>query len=175
MATRGRAGPWNRGSCVLASALQGDTGRALRGRRVASIGLLLLAAVLLLAQTLGLVHRSLHGSSLRPALAAAAADNGSVGQHRHHHGPASADTDAHGRGGHPGSALATAERLFGHDGEATPECRLYDQAQHADLLWAPPSVAFEPLPRPLLRAAGTPQTRSHPCAGFHARGPPALA
>ena len=123
MAKRGRAGPWNRGSCVLASALQGDTGRALRGRRVASIGLLLLAAVLLLAQTLGLVHRSLHGSGAGPAPAAAAATDGSLHRHGHHQGPASADTDAHARGGHPGPALATAYRLFGHDGEATHECR----------------------------------------------------
>jgi hypothetical protein len=112
--------------------------------------LVLLLPALLLAQTLGLLHGTLHADG--------------------HGGAAPAAVSAPNHGAH---AHATLADLFGEHGDA-PSCRLYDQLSHGDI--APPAAALPPVvpacvaaPFVFLRLVALAAP-----AAFDARGPPAL-
>ncbi|WP_425258200.1 hypothetical protein ACPOLB_22110 [Rubrivivax sp. RP6-9] len=108
----------------------------------------LLAAAMLLAQGLGLVHAVRHA----PGLAHPA---GLASVHDHGAGP-----------------VQVAAAFGGHDGQDAASCRLYDQLTHADVL----PVAALPLPadadaaaRPALQPAGwLPRCQT----AYSARAPP---
>ena len=109
----------------------------------------LLLVALVIAQTLGLMHRivHLHGRS-QPSDAPAVSVVGDTGE-------------------------SWAKALFdGHDNER--DCAQYDQLSHGDLAWG--SVATTPSVAPELRvAAHHPGWHlAAQAAGFLARGPPAL-
>lgn len=121
---------------------------------VRRVGLWVAVVALLVAQTLGLAHRVVH-----PGGAVAGVEHTHAHTHGHEH-----------ESGHHPSLLAA---LFaGHD--EAPDCRLYDQLSHADLLPALP-VAVPALHPPALQlachAAGFVARRS---ALFDARGPPPI-
>lgn len=106
---------------------------------------------LLAAQTLGLAHRVVHpgGSAPGPAL------------HGHDHD-------------HSGAAVhESATALFaGH--EDAPDCRLYDQLSHADLLQALPLAVSALLVPAFLLARREGEAIARHVALFEARGPPLI-
>ncbi|WP_280155169.1 hypothetical protein [Piscinibacter sp. XHJ-5] len=111
----------------------------------------LIAAVLVslvMAHTLGLLHRLAHGGG------------GAVA------GVAAVGVDSHAADG--------LKRLFaGHDKDSGA-CDLYDQLTHADALWSVPALVL-PVTQPATPAE--PHASWHiaaQSAGFLARGPPAL-
>lgn len=82
---------------------------------------------------------------------------------------------AHAHAGTPTvvAAVPHAATLFEAHSDASPECRLYDQLMHADLVFGA-SLAVEALPALPPQAACIPAGRLAPqAAGFLARGPPA--
>jgi hypothetical protein len=113
-------------------------------RRTALICAVLLALVL--AQSLGLLHRLAHGWHASQAFALQA--------------------DAHAGDGLKG--------LFGGHAKDSGACDLYDQLTHADALWSVPVLmlpALQPLSPAEPHASWHLAAQS---AGFLARGPPAL-
>jgi len=112
-------------------------------------------ASLLLVQSLGLLHRTVH-SGLGTALASVSVSVSASTPQAHPHAPTSVGT------------------LFvGHKSDL--DCRLFDQLAHADLAPLPVlAVACE-----FDSAAATPALpaghRPAPARSYHARGPPALA
>lgn len=119
-------------------------------RRTALIAAVLLALVL--AQTLGLLHRLAHGAGV--ATRAAAVLKLDVG------------LDAH--------ASHALKALFGGHEKDSGACDLYDQLTHADALWSGPALV---LPLPLPPAHAERHAAWHlaaQSAGFLARGPPAI-
>lgn len=117
-------------------------------------------AALLIAQTLGLLHRIVHAPQAAHSGLSALAAAPQIADHTHAAAATPADTD-------------WLERLFGTH-EPTG-CESYDQLSHADFLWscaAPPTV----------QATSTGVPLSHPgwqlaaqAAGYLARGPPKLS
>ena len=136
--------------------------------------LLAVMASLLLAQTLGLVHRVVHAPSAvqgaagllpaqaSPALQAARAKVRDVSAAQTQaHPQATAQTRAH---------RPWLERLFAAHEESG--CESYDQLAHSDVLWqapadfsAQPVTTGTPLPHPVRQLAAQ-------AAGYLARGPP---
>jgi hypothetical protein len=125
-------------------------------RRIAAFAALL---ALLAAQALGLAHRVAH-SDAPPGVSAAAG-----GQHDH------ADHD-----GHDHSPALTALALFDHHhDEGSPECRLIDQAGHADAVPAGGSAALAFAPAPFERpTARELSPRAAPPLPYCARAPPSF-
>jgi hypothetical protein len=120
-------------------------------RRRAAAWLVALALGWLLAQSVGLVHRTVHGGAAGPAVAVALV-----------HGHAHADAPA----------AREAVPWFGSHEDGSAECRLVDQLSHADALpvvaW--PMVAIAALPVPI-RWVPAALARRH-IGAFQARGPP---
>jgi len=119
-------------------------------RRSALIAAVLLALVL--AQTLGLLHRLAHsagwGAKPSTALQIEARQEAEAG---------------HGLRG-----------LFGGHDPDGGACDLYDQLTHADALWGAPAVVL-PMPLPPAQAVRHPAWHlAAQSAGFLARGPPAI-
>jgi hypothetical protein len=102
-------------------------------------GAWLLAALLLLAQGLGLVHGVAHGVALAPAHAAAPAaacdDAGLAHTHTHSHAQAA----------QPSFGFAAAHAHGGTHEAGDAQCRLIDQLAHADGLWAADAAPALPL------------------------------
>lgn len=94
-------------------------------------GAWLLAALLLLAQGLGLVHGVAHGVALAPAHAAACA-------------PA-CDDAGHAHAAKPAAGFATLHAHGGTHEAGDAQCRLIDQLAHADGLWAVDAAPVLPL------------------------------
>jgi hypothetical protein len=120
-----------------------------------SFGAALLALALVAVQALGLAHRVAHGplhSSRAEAHAGVHAGVHATGNEAHAHGEPTS--------------------LFGAHEEGGVECRLFDQAVHADALKAaawqawPPRV---PAPTPVWAPAIGAEARTH---AYLARGPP---
>ncbi len=115
-----------------------------------------LAAALLLAQALGLVHAVRHAPGL-------------VAPHATAHAQAHAHAHAHAHGTAPVDAAAA---FGGHAEDDVASCQLYDQLTHADLL---PTAALPPpaaAAAPALPAA-PPAGRLPRCStGYSARAPP---
>ena len=110
---------------------------------------LLLAAVLVMTQTLGVVHAITHGSS-----------GSSLQSHDHDHAGVGASDQSH---------VLTA--LFSSHQEAS-DCRLYDQASHdAALVTAMPS-ALPVVAPPLTVSIFQGEALARWAALFDARGPP---
>ncbi|AEG94126.1 hypothetical protein [Ramlibacter tataouinensis] len=126
-------------------------------------GVVALVLALLLAQSLGLVHRVLHAPALGAGPAAALA---------HAHAPDHEVADAHGEDAYAHAIGWLAELMASH--EESGDCRLFDQQSHGDVVLhlavlgdsAPAAPA--PLAKPALAVPAT------PAAPFHARGPPPL-
>ena len=111
----------------------------------------LLAAAMLLAQGLGLVHAVRHA----PGLAHPAHPAGLAPAHDHGAGP-----------------VDVAAAFGGHDGQDAASCQLYDQLTHADVL---PAAAQPPLTETATAARPAPQPagwlpRCH--TAYSARAPP---
>ena len=119
----------------------------------------LLAAAMLLAQGLGLVHAVRHAPGLaHPAHAAHAVDAAHA-----------ALPSAHDHGAGP---AGTAAAFGGHAGHDVASCQLYDQLTHADAL---PAAALPPLAGAAVAAvAALPPTGRLPrCStAYSARAPP---
>jgi hypothetical protein len=114
-------------------------------RRTTLICVVLLALVM--AQSLGLLHRLAHGGHASPAMVALQADT------------------------HSGDALKS---LFGGHEKDSGACDLYDQLTHADALWSVPALVL-PVLQPLAPAERHASWHfAAQSAGFLARGPPAL-
>ena len=136
-------------------------------RRVRWLALLLVCAVVLL-QTLGLLHRTVHADRLGAVAVAGASDEAAM-----QGAAASVDSTADSPRADDGSARNPIAKLFaGHHGH---DCDRYDQASHADLVFC---LAFG-LPSVL---PPQPRLGSHPAwhiaaqaRGFLARAPPVLA
>lgn len=140
----------------------------------------LLAAALVVAQALGLVHRVLHASSLGHG------DEQAHG-HGHGHGHEHAHEHAHEQasellivlalpaaqadGLSPGAAAA-GPLLFDDHVPGGEQCRLLDQAAQLDLLAGGPPALY-PAPTGLARGPLIAAARAGgSAAGYHARGPP---
>jgi hypothetical protein len=120
-------------------------------------------AALLLAQTLGLLHRVVHvphNMHAAPGLFAVPLPAAMPTAH--------ADIEAAGMAG-----LHWLDRLFAsHDGGA---CDAYDQLVHADFLWShPPEICTQAVNH-ATRASVPAWQLAAQAAGYLARGPPALA
>lgn len=119
---------------------------------------LCLAALLLAAQTLGLVHAVAH------AKGAPAAGEGWGFGHAHAH--------AHAHGGSHSHADGCADAHA--DSEASAECRLYDQLLgHVDVLLQAPGTAVLAGAMSPLHADAVPTPGRHAAAAYQARAPPA--
>ncbi|MBL8345572.1 MAG: hypothetical protein JNN03_09020 [Rubrivivax sp.] len=121
-----------------------------------SFGAALLALALVAVQALGLAHRVAHG----PLHSAKAEAHAGV-----HAGVHATGSEAHAHG-EPTS-------LFGAHEEGGVECRLFDQAVHADALKAAAWQAWPPrVPAPMVACAPASGAGARAHAYF-ARGPPA--
>ena len=126
-----------------------------RLRAVLCAGLLL---ALVLAQTLGLVHRVVHAPLVLQGAAGAA----------HRVAPAPSEAPF-AQGVKRGLPALFAGHVFEHG------CDLYDQASHADMLGVAPLVAAAVDPRPLAPVRTQPTWQiAAAAAGFLARGPPVV-
>ena len=119
-------------------------------RRLAALAA---ALALLCAQALGLAHRVAHGDAPPRAVAAVQHDH----NHDHDHAP----------------GLAA---LFDHQhDEGSPECRLIDQASHADAVPAGAATAWAFAPSAFdLPAARALLPRAAPPLPYSARAPPSF-
>ena len=111
-----------------------------------------LAAALLLAQTLGMLHGVVHNSVSEPA---------------HLHSYTHADNHADGAA-HEDSVLASI--FSGHDGEK--DCRLYDQASHGGMLSLVVALVLPVVLPPFGVAIFEGEALARWAALFDARGPP---
>jgi len=128
-----------------------------------------LAALLLAAQALGLVHGVAHG------LGGPAAGDGwghgkaVVHSHPHFHTPANPACDD----GHAQAHTPPSQAAHGHS-QASAECTLYDQLLgHADALPAAPCPATCSGTAAPLCAEGVPAPGRQAAAAYQARAPPA--
>lgn len=113
------------------------------------LALIACAWLLLLAQTLGLAHRVLHGSHGSSAGTVVAAE-AAPAAHHHHHG------------------------WFDHDDGDGPQCQLYDHLAAGDLLTAAVAAVATLPPVPVPAAFHAAWQLATQAAGFLARGPPTL-
>lgn len=121
----------------------------------------LLAAVLVMTQTLGVVHGMTHGQS-GSALHSHDHDH----DHDHHH------ADAHDEAGDASRHFLSA--LFSLH-EETSDCRLYDQASHDGGLGAVKPLTLPVVPPPFTVAIFQGAALARWAALFDARGPPLTA
>lgn len=121
---------------------------------------LLLAAVLVMMQTLGVVHSMTHGQS---GAMLHSHDHDHAHDHDHHH------ADAHDDAGDSSRHFLSA--LFALHEEAS-DCRLYDQASHDGALAAVMPSALPVVPPPFSVAIFQGEALARWTALFDARGPP---
>ena len=125
-------------------------------QRLTTLLALLLAAVLVMTQTLGVVHSLTHGQS-------GAMLHSHDHDHDHHH------ADAHDEAGDSSNHFLSA--LFALHEEAS-DCRLYDQASHDGALAAVMPLVLPVVPPPFTVAIFQGEALARWAALFDARGPP---
>jgi hypothetical protein len=123
--------------------------------RLTTLLALLLAAVLMMTQTLGLVHGITHGAS-----------GSSLHSHDHHHGPSHDHAEVESA---TNDVFLTA--LFSTHQEAS-DCRLYDQSSHDGALVAVTPLVLPVVPPPFSVAIFQGEALARWAALFDARGPP---
>ena len=135
--------------------------------RLTTLLALLLAAVLVMTQTLGLVHGIKHGPS-----GSILHSHGHDHDHDHDHGHDHAQDHEH---GHAGAEVAGNHgfltALFSLHQEAS-DCRLYDQASHDGGLVVAMQLTLPVVPPPLTVAIFQGEALARWAALFDARGPP---
>ncbi|NQW93403.1 MAG: hypothetical protein HQ446_05140 [Polaromonas sp.] len=124
--------------------------------RLTTLLALLLAAVLVMTQTLGVVHGMTHGQS-------GSALHSHADNHDHHH------ADVHDEAG--GSSRHFLSALFSLHEEAS-DCRLYDQASHDGALVSVMPLVLPVVPPPFSVAIFQGEALARWAALFDARGPP---
>jgi hypothetical protein len=123
---------------------------------------------LLLAQTLGVLHRYTHGPQgvATSGVAAHSHDPADPSHARHDHD----DSSDAAPGGH---ALVGA--LFDSHEDESSECKLYDQLTHGDALWSAVAAFTSTPPKPGHVPVAAPAACAGVASWFLARAPPARA
>jgi hypothetical protein len=124
--------------------------------RLTTLLALLLAAVLVMTQTLGVVHGITHGPS-----------GSSLHSHDHHHGQSHDHAEVEVKADHGGVLTA----LFAAHQENS-DCRLYDQASHDGALVSVTPSALPVVPPSFMVAIFQGEALARWAALFDARGPP---